>query len=220
MQCESIGRVVAGPGFCSNNHCLSHVEAQGEGGIHKPGRALTKTQPSWYPDRRLPASTTAGKVISVVEAIQRAVFCYENSGCTLLFALVALCSSRACCGVLGSVGAKLLQSCPTLCNPMDCSPSGSSVHGILQARYWSGLPCPPSGDLPNPGIKPMSFMSPALAAGIFTTSPTWEALWVERSPIFIDCQALQKLTAHNACPVEGTVSPFQALVQIHSCVSL
>ena len=32
------------------------------------------------------------------------------------------------------VHAKLLQSCPTLCNPMDCSPSGSSVHGILQVR--------------------------------------------------------------------------------------
>ena len=36
------------------------------------------------------------------------------------------------------------------CDPMDHSPPGSSVHGILQARYWSGLPCPPPGDLPNP----------------------------------------------------------------------
>ena len=35
---------------------------------------------------------------------------------------------------------------------MDCSPPHSFVHGILQAEYWSGLPCPP-GDLPNPGIK-------------------------------------------------------------------
>ena len=33
---------------------------------------------------------------------------------------------------------------------------GSSVHGILQARIWGGLPCPPPGDLPNPGIKPRS----------------------------------------------------------------
>ena len=32
---------------------------------------------------------------------------------------------------------------------MDCSPSGSSVHGSLQARTWSGLPCPPPGDLPD-----------------------------------------------------------------------
>ena len=92
--------------------------------------------------------------------------------------------------------------------------------GFFRQEYWSGLPCPPPGDLPNPGIKPMSFLSPALAAGFATTSTTWEALWVERSPIFIDCQALQKLTAHSAHPIEGTVSPFQALVQIHSCVSL
>ena len=46
-------------------------------------------------------------------------------------------------------------------------------------EYWSGLPCPPLGDLPNPGIEPMSLMSPALAGGFFTTSATWEArfLW-------------------------------------------
>jgi len=39
------------------------------------------------------------------------------------------------------VRAKLLQSCPTLCNPMDCSPPGSSVHGILQARIqeWAAM---------------------------------------------------------------------------------
>ena len=37
---------------------------------------------------------------------------------------------------------------------MDCSPPGSSVHGILQARILEWLPCPPPGDLPYPGIKP------------------------------------------------------------------
>ena len=36
------------------------------------------------------------------------------------------------------------------------SQPGSSVHGILQAKYWSGLLCPPPGDLPDPGIEPMS----------------------------------------------------------------
>ena len=41
---------------------------------------------------------------------------------------------------------------------------------------WSGLPCLPPGDLPDPGIKPASLMSPALAGGFFTTSATWEAL--------------------------------------------
>ena len=39
---------------------------------------------------------------------------------------------------------------------MDCSRPGSSVHGILQAEYWSGLPCPSPGDLPDPGIEPRS----------------------------------------------------------------
>ena len=39
-------------------------------------------------------------------------------------------------------------------------------------EYWSGLPCPPPGDLPNPGIEPAFPMSPALAGGFFTTSAT------------------------------------------------
>ena len=42
-------------------------------------------------------------------------------------------------------------------------------------KYWSGLPCPPPEDLPDPGIEPMSLMSPALAGEHLTTSATWEA---------------------------------------------
>ena len=70
--------------------------------------------------------------------------------------------------------AKLIQLCPTLCNPLDCSPLGSSVHGILRQEYWSELPCPPPGDLPNLGTEPTSFMSSVLAGRFFTTSTTWE----------------------------------------------
>ena len=55
--------------------------------------------------------------------------------------------------------AKSLQLHPTLCNPMDCSLLGSSVRGILQQECWSGLPSPPPGDLPTPGIKPTSLVS-------------------------------------------------------------
>ena len=47
--------------------------------------------------------------------------------------------------------------------------------GFSRQEHWSGLPCPPPGDLPDPGIEPTSLMSPALADGIFTTSATWEA---------------------------------------------
>ena len=41
-------------------------------------------------------------------------------------------------------------------------------------EHWSGLPCPPEGDFPNPGTKPVPLMSPALAGRFFTTSATWE----------------------------------------------
>ena len=47
--------------------------------------------------------------------------------------------------------------------------------GFSRQEYWSGLPCPPPGDLPNPGIELVSPMSPALTDRFFTTSTTWEA---------------------------------------------
>ena len=84
---------------------------------------------------------------------------------------------------------KSLWSCPALCGP-----PGSSVHGFSSQEHWSGLPCPPPGDLPNPGIKPESLISPALAGRFFTTRATWEALgWVHVCP--------------NALPPEGTTNP-------------
>ena len=74
-----------------------------------------------------------------------------------------------------SVHAKSLQSCPTLCDPIDCSPPGSSVHGILQTRILEWVAMPSPGNIPDPGIEPMYFMSPTLAGGFFTASATWEA---------------------------------------------
>ena len=47
--------------------------------------------------------------------------------------------------------------------------------GLSRQEYWSGLPRPPPGDLPNPEIEPTSLMSPAPAGGFFTTTITWEA---------------------------------------------
>ena len=44
--------------------------------------------------------------------------------------------------------------------------------GFSRQEYWSGLSCPPPGNLPDPGIKPRSLTSPALAGGFFTTSTT------------------------------------------------
>ena len=47
--------------------------------------------------------------------------------------------------------------------------------GFSRQDYWSGFPFPTPGDLLNPGIKPLSLVSPALAGGFITTHTTWEA---------------------------------------------
>ena len=70
--------------------------------------------------------------------------------------------------------AESLQSCPTLCDPMDYSLPGFSVHGIPHAIKLEWVAISYSGDLPDPGIKPTSLMFPALA-GRFFTSATWDA---------------------------------------------
>ena len=65
---------------------------------------------------------------------------------------------------------------------MDYIPAGSSVHGIPQEEYWSGLLflCP--GDLPDPGIEPTSPLSPALAGRFFTSEPPGKAFTKTLNP--------------------------------------
>ena len=70
-----------------------------------------------------------------------------------LFLLLRFYSWYAC------VCVNLPQSCPTLDDPMDCSPSGSSVHRILQARILEWVATPSPGDLPNSGIEHSSSSS-------------------------------------------------------------
>ena len=82
------------------------------------------------------------------------------------------CSST---GVLLCVCAKLLQQCPTLCDLKDCSLPVPLFMKFSRQTHWSGWPCPPPGGLPESGIEPVSFMSPALAGGFFTTGTIWEA---------------------------------------------
>ena len=70
----------------------------------------------------------------------------------------------------------LIQLCLILCDPMDHSPPDSSMSMTFpKQEHWSGLPCPPPGNLPDPGIKFESLLSPALAGSSFTTSTTREA---------------------------------------------
>ena len=62
---------------------------------------------------------------------------------------------------------------------MDCSPSGSSVRGILQARILEWVAYPPPGDLPDPGIDLASLRSAALAGGLFTASAVVHVNWLQ-----------------------------------------
>ena len=66
------------------------------------------------------------------------------------------------------------QSHLSLCSPTDCNPQAPLSMGFSRQEYWSGLPFPPPGDPPDPGIKLMPLESPSLA-GFFTTNATWEA---------------------------------------------
>ena len=70
---------------------------------------------------------------------------------------------------------KFLPSCPTLVTVGTVVCQAPLSMGFSRRKYCSGWPCPPPGDLPDSGIEPMSVMSPALAAGFFTTSASWEA---------------------------------------------
>ena len=67
------------------------------------------------------------------------------------------------------VRAQSLQSCLTVCDPVDYSPPGSSVRGIFQARIPEWAAMPSSRALPDPGIELASLTSPALARGFFIT---------------------------------------------------
>ena len=63
---------------------------------------------------------------------------------------------------------EVAQSCPTLCDPVDCSPPAPLSMGFSRREYWSGLPFPSPGDLPDPGTEPKS---PALQADALTSEP-------------------------------------------------
>ena len=124
--------------------------------------------------------------------------------------------------------------CPTLSDPLDGSLPGSSVHGMLQQEYWSGLPFPPPGDLPDPGIKPLSLISPASAGRFFTTGAAWERLLKIAAPqlrvitpeVTVNllemgsslhhfqyqplCQGLNPTTTQNLVPHCPSLSPWEA----------
>ena len=91
---------------------------------------------------------------------------------------------------------------------MDCSPPGSSVRGIFQARILEWLPFLSPGDPPNPGLELSSLASPALAGGFFTSRTTWEAisaiyflLSIVSVPWIINFSILTAGDRYCSCPI-------------------
>ena len=91
--------------------------------------------------------------------------CVQIAHSTILWTVVVFTQEFNC--FPGSVRVSP-QSCLTLHGPRNCSLPGSSVHGIFSQEYWSGLPFPSPGNLPNPGMEPGS---PAQQACTLTTEP-------------------------------------------------
>ena len=86
-------------------------------------------------------------------------------------------------------------SCLTLCNPMDCrGPQASLSMGFSRREYWSGLPCPPPGDLPDSGIEPGS---PALAGGFFTVWATKKGENSRRKQVFTQSQSISLQSTYS-----------------------
>ena len=77
--------------------------------------------------------------------------------------------------VAGHVRAYVLSHVPLFVTPWTAARQAPLSTEFTKQEYWSGLPFTASGDLPDPGIEPVSPVSPALAGGFFTTEPTWEA---------------------------------------------
>ena len=133
----------------------------------------------WRPDHKEPCSFAFLTRVSSLRVQQG-------------YACVCVCVCACACA--------RAQSYPILFNTMNCSPPGSSVRGIIQARIleWV-LPFPPAGDLPDPRIEPMSLVPPTLAGKFLTTAPPGKPnMGLVRTNLLLfdrllDCQVRGKL---------------------------
>ena len=88
------------------------------------------------------------------------------------------------------------QLCLTLCNPWTIACQAPLFMEFSRQEYQSGLPFPPPGDLPNPGIEPRPFASPALAGWFFTTGAIWEFLFSLLSSLNANLPLLSLMFPH------------------------
>ena len=90
----------------------------------------------------------------------------------------------------------VMKSCPSLCDPLDCSPPGSSVNGISQEEYGSGLPFPSPGHL-SEGMEPTS---PALAGRCLTPRPLGK-------PVREECRQVEGIVPGTSSGYSSAGSP-------------
>jgi len=110
--------------------------------------------------------------------IDLCIYCFPNI--TLLL-LLCLCVCVCVCVyffIYVCVHAKLLQFCPTLCDSMDCSPPGSSVHGILQARMLEWVAIPFSRGSSPPWDQTCISCVFCIAGRSFTTAPPGKPVYM------------------------------------------
>ena len=112
------------------------------------------------------------------------------------------------------------QLCPTLCDPLDCNLPGSLFMGFSRQEYWSGLPCPPPGDLPDSGIEPVSHMSMLLL--LFSHQVVSDSLRpCELQRARFPCPSLSPWVCSKSCPLSqwchpnilSSVIPFSSFLQ-------
>ena len=105
---------------------------------------------------------------------------------------------------------QLLKSCLVMSDSMQ-TPWGLAYQaplfmGFSRQEYWRGLPFLPPGDLPDPGIEPMSLMFPALTSGFFNTSAIWEVPYLITESESVSCSVLSTLCDPVDCsPPDSSV---------------
>ena len=100
---------------------------------------------------------------------------------------------------------------PLFATPWTIAHQASLSIGFSRQECWSRLPCPPPGDLPDPGTEPTTLKSPALAGKLFTTSTTWEAL-EEREATRNDIKMLAKERPRNVEELELLYSAIGTII--------
>ena len=87
------------------------------------------------------------------------------------------CRLEECTQLRWVCACQVASACPTLFNPWTIAHEAPLSLGFSRQESWSGLQCPPPGDPPHPGTKPVSLMSPALAAGSLPPVPRGKPLY-------------------------------------------